>query len=149
MENQYDLMEQVEKLARTARRRRGLEGGVSRGGLRLLRIVCKNPGVRTSELAQRLDIRPSSLTDALNRLEKDGYITREKDESDKRVLRVCATEKAESQFAELNRQRQQQSQRLLACLSEEEAGLFCALCARLCAQLEQVPDTGPAVEETR
>ena len=49
---------------------------------------------QTSAIAETLGITAGSLTVAVNTLERKGYIERVKDDKDKRVVRLCLTEKA-------------------------------------------------------
>ncbi|MGI6365377.1 MAG: MarR family winged helix-turn-helix transcriptional regulator [Bacillota bacterium] len=131
MENLPDLMEYIAKLARMARRRPLLGKDLSRGGHRLLALVLRNDGMRTTELAEAMDIRPSSLTDALDRLEASGYIRRQRDETDSRIIRIFATGKARDEAAALKKEYESYRQRLNACLTAEEARTFCAICDKL------------------
>jgi DNA-binding MarR family transcriptional regulator len=57
----------------------------------VLRIVGKTPGVAASEIAEALDLHPSTLTGILARLEKRGYLTRDVDPSDRRRARFRLT----------------------------------------------------------
>jgi DNA-binding MarR family transcriptional regulator len=57
----------------------------------VLRIVGKQPGVAASEIADALDLHPSTLTGILARLEKRGYLTRDVDPSDRRRARFRLT----------------------------------------------------------
>ena len=51
-------------------------------------------GVPQRELAQAMHIRPASVTNMLQRMERDGWISRARDEKDQRVVRVHLTRKA-------------------------------------------------------
>ncbi len=136
-ETTYDLQEHIMRLVRMMRRHpAGGAGHISHSGLQLLKVILMEDGIRTSELAQRLDIRPSSLTDLLKRMEENGDISRERDAQDSRVQRIRATDKAREAFAERQVQRARQAERLAACLSEEESAAFCATCDKLSAFLE-------------
>jgi DNA-binding MarR family transcriptional regulator len=57
----------------------------------VLRIVGRQPGVAASEIADALDLHPSTLTGILARLEKRGYLTRDVDPSDRRRARFRLT----------------------------------------------------------
>ena len=48
----------------------------------------------SKDLAEKLDIRPSSLSEALDRLQEKEFITRSTDENDKRKVIVSLTDKA-------------------------------------------------------
>ncbi|MCL6625267.1 MAG: MarR family transcriptional regulator [Alicyclobacillus shizuokensis] len=52
----------------------------------------RHPGCTVGELAERLDVRPSTMSQMLDRLEKVGYVQRELAPEDSRVKRVHLTE---------------------------------------------------------
>lgn len=132
-----DIIESFSRLARAMRR--GGEGGKPkmRGGRRILGVVLQNDGLRTTDLAEKLDIRPSSVTDALKRLEESGLIRREKDKDDSRIIRVYATENAREAYEEREAERKQQGQMLAKHLTPEEQAEFCRICEKLSAVLEE------------
>jgi DNA-binding MarR family transcriptional regulator len=49
-----------------------------------------------NEIAHRLHISPASVTNSLKRLERDGWITRQRDSKDQRMVRVYLTGKAKA-----------------------------------------------------
>lgn len=129
-------------IARMSRMMRRLQGGGQHhfpGGHRLLEILIEEDGIRASTLAHRLDIRPSSLTDALNRMEQHGLIERRRDEDDSRVTRVHITETGYLKFQERKKGHVEWSKTLNACISREEAEQFCAVAAKIIAFLEAQP----------
>lgn len=48
------------------------------------------------ELAERIGVKPPSMTVALRKLEKLGYVTRENDKEDLRIIRIALTEKGKN-----------------------------------------------------
>jgi len=54
-----------------------------------------NPGISLKEVSAHLDVPGSTLTSALDRLEKKGLMTRVKKEEDKRSFRLMPTEMGE------------------------------------------------------
>lgn len=56
-------------------------------------IISKHPGISQEELSNELCINKSNVTRGLTNLEDMGYIRRESDKVDKRVMRVFPTEK--------------------------------------------------------
>lgn len=69
----------------------------SRGQGRILAILKLRDGVSTKDLSYLLGIRVSSLNELLSKLEKNGYITREPSDQDKRVMLIKLTEKGRSE----------------------------------------------------
>lgn len=58
----------------------------------VLDILAEEDGVTSGVLAEILDMRPSSVTEILNKLESRGEIKRREDEQDKRIKRIYITE---------------------------------------------------------
>lgn len=58
--------------------------------IRILKLLHQQNGQMQSTLAQTLAIRPSSLTECLNKLAAKDYIQRQSDEHDKRVTHVLS-----------------------------------------------------------
>lgn len=132
-----DLISAVARLSRMLRRHPVEKDALSRMSVHVLRVVQENDGIRATELAELAEVRPASMTETLNRLEREGYVTRERDAADFRAKRVFVTEKARAQYQERTRGHQEENDRLLACLTEEEAETFLSVCGKLCAVLER------------
>jgi DNA-binding MarR family transcriptional regulator len=77
------------------------EGGPTadqtRGQGRILAVLRMKDGLSTKELSYLLGLRVSSLNETLAKLEKNGYVTREPSEADKRIILICLTEKGKSE----------------------------------------------------
>ena len=58
----------------------------------ILHMLSEEDGIAQKELARRMHIRPQSLTGALEKLEKDGFIERHRSETDKREQIVYITD---------------------------------------------------------
>lgn len=132
-----DLVTAIARLSRMMRRHPVEKDSLSRMSFHILRVVQEKDGIRATELAELVGVRPASITEALKRLERDGYVIREKDAADSRAKRVFVTQKARAQFEERTRGQQAENNRLLACLTDEEADAFLAICGKLCDALEQ------------
>ncbi|MBZ2200270.1 MAG: MarR family transcriptional regulator [Lentilactobacillus hilgardii] len=94
MTNKNDLLRKIfgflhgsQRLARHSARPYQL-----RGQHRVLHVLAKEGSLIQSQLAEILDIRPSSLTELLSKLEDRGLINRTPDENDKRVTNVSLTD---------------------------------------------------------
>jgi DNA-binding MarR family transcriptional regulator len=85
-------------LARVCRRLRAqihstLHGiGLYRGQQFVLRTLWDEEGITHSELARRLQVQPATVTNALKRMEKAGFVERRHDPEDERVSRVYLTD---------------------------------------------------------
>lgn len=66
---------------------------VSRGQGRILAMLKIKPNLTTRDLSYLLGIRQQSLNESLKKLEREGYITRQPDPTDRRVMRIDLTDK--------------------------------------------------------
>lgn len=66
------------------------------------------------------DVRSSSISELLGKMEADGLIIREKDEQDKRNLRIILTEQGMAEAQAQLESRRQSSRDLFSALDEEE-----------------------------
>ena len=103
LEKYADTNDSIGYLCRVAFRRfaKALEAntskfGVSSGQWRFLRVLWEEDGIMQRELSRRVDMREPTTVVALKGLEKNGFITRKRDEFDKRIIRVYLTPKAKS-----------------------------------------------------
>jgi len=134
-----DVIFAVMKLTRSMRRRPPAHGEGFHPGMGMpLEVLAGNPGVSSRELAELLDIRPSSLTELLTRLESEGLVVRTADENDRRVSRVSLTEKGTELAKEMKADHEERKAKASACFTDEEAVKFCDMCARLGEHLESL-----------
>lgn len=61
-------------------------------------LACRNPGISQKDLKRYLTVDQSNITRNVIRLEKSGFIRRERDEKDKRVWRIYPTEKSQKNY---------------------------------------------------
>ena len=64
------------------------------GRVRLMNMLKENGELSQKEIAEKLDIRPQSLSELLVKMESDGFISRRQDKDDKRVIVVASLKKA-------------------------------------------------------
>lgn len=133
-----DMQQAFRRLNRNVKRRTGnmSPGACERGRGMTLRTICDNNGMRASDLAMLLDIRPPSLTEKLRKLEADGLIYRQQDRKDGRIVRVYITELGKEALTEKNDGLKQLNDDFAEILSDEEQKLFCEICHRLSDHLE-------------
>lgn len=141
MAKDYDLIADVSQLYRTIRRHPKADDQMTYTGNHILHLVMEHDGIRATELAELAGMRPSSITDALNRLEKNGFVIRQKDSADTRVKRVYITQKTRDEIEIRTAFKRKRNERMLSCLTEEEAAAFHVLCGKLCAFLETHGDS--------
>jgi DNA-binding MarR family transcriptional regulator len=66
--------------------------GLHRGQQFVLRALWEEEGITHSQLARRLHVQPATVTNALKRMEKAGFVERRHDPEDERVSRVYLTD---------------------------------------------------------
>ena len=106
---------------------------------RFLTLLSENNGASSREMCELLDIRPSSLSELLVKMEREQLINRTADENDRRVSRITLSERGNEALSRISARRDDEAERLSACFTDEEAAQFCALCDRLSAHLESLP----------
>lgn len=112
----------------------------------LLRILKEGDGISSGELCEDLDVRPSSLSELLTRMEEHGLIEKRTSESDRRMTRVFLTRKGADAAAQIAEMRARAEEEFSACFTEEEKLQFCVLAEKLAAHLEE---SAPAAAECR
>ncbi len=137
-EQNKDVIGSAMKLMRTLRRKENPAKHESRGAGRLLRVLQENDGMSSRELADRMGIRPASLTEMLNRLEADGILTRQPDPADQRRNRIFIQEKGYVLLKKMKAVRQTEREHINKSLTLEEQEQFVALCEKLTKSLEEL-----------
>lgn len=139
-----ELWEKLTQLQQLLHRRRFYNRGpdrptsdTTRGQGRILAFLKLKDGIPTKDLSYLLNIRISSLNELLMKLEKNGYITREPSETDKRILLIRLTEKGRTE-----EQPEPDVSSVFNCLSPEEQETFGAYLDRIIAALEAEPCNG-------
>jgi MarR family transcriptional regulator for hemolysin len=93
--------------------------------------VCRNPGISQEELTKLICVNKSSVTRQLSMLEKHGYITRETDKDDRRMMRVYPTQEAEELYPKVVCIMKEWNELLLDELSFAEKEQFIKILERL------------------
>lgn len=86
------LLAQMCKLLRVRAHALLEEIGLYGGQQFVLMALWENEGITHSELAEQLHVRPATITNALKRMERAGFIERRQDAEDQRVSRVYLTD---------------------------------------------------------
>ncbi len=75
-------------------------GSKKRGQESIVTLISQHPGITQKELAEALNIQPASVSELLMKLEKKGLVLREKDECDRRSVKVQLTKDGQALIAE-------------------------------------------------
>lgn len=85
-----------------------------------LQALRDEPGITMGELCEKLFLACSTATDLVDRMEKNGYVNRQRDLEDRRVIRLFITEKGEEIIHEVILARRRYVEQILKQLSAEE-----------------------------
>lgn len=84
-------------------------------------VVLKDrPGITMGELCERLYLACSTATDLIDRMEKNGYLERNRDPDDRRVIRLSITEKGQDIIDQVINARRRYVESILSQLTQEE-----------------------------
>ena len=86
----------------------------------LLRQLGRRGPLKVGQLAAGLGLTPSSVTLACKRLERDGFVSRDRQADDERVVLVALTPHGRQQLADWRQRRHDEAALLLARLSPAE-----------------------------
>lgn len=117
------------------------DGSGRHGQNRVLALLVMQDGTSQKDLAYLLGIRPQSLTQALDTLEKGGFIERRQDEADKRVNRVYLTDAGRSRAAKVAEDRKQYAEGMFSMLTEEEKEQLAAILKKINTAYEEESTT--------
>lgn len=142
-----EIAEAIQTLARRMRRFSAHHGDHVNRLDRLRLLLLDNDAISMRDLASLLDIRPPSLSQWLDRLVEEGEVTKQRDEDDKRVVRISLTEKG-LKLARVSKGKAEQSEGMFSgCLTDEEARSFLEGCQKLYAHLSKADDRTGATGE--
>ena len=106
---------------------------------RVLAIVeeAGEKGIRQKDIAERMMINPSSLSELINKLESSEYLKRVADPDDKRATRILLTEKGQARAYELKDERDAMLGKTFEPLTDEEKDQLIALLQKLNTETEE------------
>jgi DNA-binding MarR family transcriptional regulator len=113
------------------------ELGLYRGQTSLLRALWEQDGLSQSELTERLNRSPSTITKTVQRLEKAGFVRRRPDDSDERVSRVFLTHAGHHVQPAVQDAWNKLDRQLFAGFSPQELAMLADLLTRVCHNIER------------
>lgn len=116
------------------------------GNAAILFVLKKYGSLSQRELAERVGITPPSMTVALRKMEQQGYIGREPDEKDQRIIRIRILEKGEACVGKVKQSAVQLEETAFAGMTEEERVLLRKLLIRVVDNLSEGSDCGTYVK---
>ena len=112
------------------------EFDLNRSQASILFTLHQRSSMSQKDLAVSLNMTPPSITSAIRKMEKDGYISRKQDESDQRVMRLALTEKGESCIQNVKKVAEEMRELIFRGMSPEEIMLFRRLLIQINDNLE-------------
>ena len=119
------------------------ELGLYRGQPPLLLALWEAEGLTQSELAERMQIAPATLTRMIQRMERAGFLRRQNDPIDQRVSRVYLTEAGHAIQSQVEQTLQRMEDETFAGFTGEERPLLEGYLRRMRANLLQVTGEEP------
>ncbi len=98
----------------------GRESGVAGMKWFLLTVLARRDGLSQGEFTQKYEMDPSRVTRTAQSLESDGFIRRERDPEDNRVVRMYLTEDGREVLRKLPEINDELRRRVHSVLSEEQ-----------------------------
>jgi len=104
--------------------------------------ICAKPGRSQEELAKDLHLNKSSVTRAITLLSERGFVRREQDGLDKRVIRVYPTEKMLDVLPRVRETSRKWNELISEGISEEEMEVFCSVLAKITERAKSITEDG-------
>ena len=120
-----------------SRGRRGGKRGIAHAQGRLLRLLNEHDGLSLSEIVDQLDVRPSSASELVSKLEQQGYVRRETNADDKRVTNIFITDGGRQHYLDFATARSDRSAEIFEALSDEEQKQLSELLGKLLTSLKE------------
>jgi DNA-binding MarR family transcriptional regulator len=96
------------------------ELGLTLSQLRVLYMLQAGPGTPAGAVAAQLKVRPSTATGVVDRLVRDGLVRRERDDLDRRRVRIWLTERGMRVINELRARNRAQIWKIFRNFSEQD-----------------------------
>jgi len=138
-----NMLASLDRVMRLLRRGHSTNSHGGRSVYRMLSIIQRHEGISTRELAELLDMRPSSLNEKLIDLEHDELIRRTRNENDQRIFMIQLEAKGIEQLEAIKHERIEFNAKVAGILSEEEAMELSKLATKLSDGLEELMQVEP------
>ena len=103
----------------------------ARGFGSILDVLTRHDGLTQAEIALMLDMRQQSVSEALEKLEQNGFIRREQSQENRRKALIYVTEEGRAMQKELKDRRDQTADAYFSCLSDEEKDTLYIILSKL------------------
>ncbi|WP_231893471.1 MarR family winged helix-turn-helix transcriptional regulator [Rossellomorea aquimaris] len=103
----------------------------------ILSLLSTTDSTKSTELAEQLDVKPSAITVMIDRLLKNKFVTRERDERDRRIVKLALTSEGKEAFEKAKTLRREIFTRYLSYLEEDDVDRFVSIYEKLAAAIEK------------
>lgn len=100
--------------------------------------ISKNPGMSQDEIARRICLNKSTVARTLSYLEERGFVKREADKDDKRILRVYPTDKMKKAYPALKAIAAEWNTLISEGISPEDMAVFCSVLEKIEARAKEI-----------
>ena len=132
------LLAKTLKTHRYMMRRRFDEMGLHRGQPPLIMELYKHDGITHSELSERLEVTPATVTNLVKRMERDGFVIRRREDKDERISRVYLTEEGKAIRAKIIANIRDIESKTFKDFSEEDMNLLQGFMERIIGNLKKM-----------
>lgn len=113
-----------------------LEVGITRVQWIALYYLGKHDDINQKELGELMDIKESSVARLVDRMEKEGYVLREKDINDRRITKLLLTNKGKEYRKKLLPEGEKMAQVFAEGISDEEIAIFMKVIDKMLSNIE-------------
>lgn len=103
----------------------------------ILFALHRSDSMSQKELAARLNVTPPSITSSIQKMEREGFLTRHPDPEDQRVMRLMLTEKGQSCIKGVYAVAEQMEKLMFQGMTGEEVMLFKRLLFQISENLDK------------
>ena len=137
VEEMSDLLRQINRKMQRYFFEHVREAGLTPPHVWTLRALCREPGLGVSELARRIGTAKSHVSGIVDRMVKDGYLVKERDPQDRRLIRLSPTARARDFWEALRRTHRSALEAPLGRLSPDELEQMLMSLRRLASIFEE------------
>lgn len=134
------LFTRASKLLRGAADEAMSRHGVRIGQNLVLEVLWETDGLTPGELADRMHVTTPTIVNTANRMENAGLLTRRRDPSDARLVRLFLTDRARAAQEPIERARDELAERATATLTSQERRHLHSALAKIIEQLANERD---------
>lgn len=133
------LSRQMHRFSHKAEHKQGLY----HGQYKLLQIVAQNAGIVQRDLAEQMDMRPPSMTEAIGRMEQLNLIMRRQDEKDQRLMHMYLTDEGKKIVKATFKSEEEFTNALFKGLTQDEIDNMLTITTKLCDSLDTLNSEEP------